>query len=1817
MNMKKILLILLSAVLVLTGALVPVTADGTPTEDTGAAVTSSVGYSQFAAEQARVELSSIPSIKGVSSVSESAYKIDSVEAYQNFVALVNGGANFDGKTVYLATDVDLSSVADQSPIGYRAGYEETDSVFTETSKAQFRGTFDGQGYEITGILIEKSLADTCYSALFGWVVNGTVKHLKVEGKVTHEKGTYAYEKTNFVGTGGLIANAEGKTTVTNVYCDVDVYGLRQTAGVIGRGGATVTNVTNAGDVFGGSCAGGIGGFVSVTTVLNSVNIGRITSSNQAAGILARARGTCSVNGCVNDGYIETTGSSVAGGIIGACENGGTTNVVSCTNYGLIVAAKGTTDPFGHISNKGILNVDETSSDRIRPGYSADLIVKKDQTGVADLEDASSVTATEYRITTPAGLKKLSELVLAGNNFKNVTVYLGADINMSGVSMEPIGFILSGESGTTKKPFCGTFDGQGHTISGLVMEQDTNVRSGIGLFGYTENAAVRNLVIESDCSFRLDYHDAYNGLAALVGYAGNNTTVTNVMTSATVIGRTHTAGIVARGTANVSYCTNYGYISGDNCAGGISAFRTGTVNNCVNYGAINSPSIAGGITARIYGNYTFENLVNYGTVYGGSYGGGVAGRTMSGPNTFKNCTNYGAITGNRTDGICRVNEGTAVVINTENCKNVSTVGYSTSLVSPVYNTGKSISKYEKYPNELVYSVMSGADLIKLSELVASGVSFSGVTVYLTENVNLKGLSMNAIGNTEHVFKGIFDGQGHSISHLIILDGALFGAADGAILRNVVLDGTCSMANEASNGVAAGLLAGSTHTTYVINASSAAQVFGNVAGGVVGNGEIVVMNATNKGSVYGRTIAGGVAAQNVPSVLSCINYGTVCAEKAGGIIGLSDVADARLISCFNHGLTMGRSYAGGIIGSVCQNCTLTNCASYAAVAPVDDAVFSATYNVEAGSECTVSGTCADLSNIGYSATLARDGSEELSSLIECGLAKNIEDYDPATEASVVRYVLIDSAEDMVLFSSMINNDGDGGDETTFCLTADVDMSGIDGFTPIGHQSAPINPASFFAGTFNGMGHTVSGLKYNGNGLFGILNGAQIRNLVLNVSGSSANADEASGALANEAVNAQIQNVFLTVEIESAATNTGALVGVARDTFISNCTVDGTVKGSGASLGGFVGKAEVEDDIAVCYYNCRNLVNLSATSPTASLTAGGFVGTDAGASIYSNCINLGTVTASNGAGALVGVKEGDTESRYVGIANYGKLISGCEPTNAYAGVDAKGKLLSMTNVSAGDDFDSYHLNQMFKVMYQIRDNGDGTFDLRLVSSTDSLHYATAGFRVMYYNQEANFFLNETYYVNEAYTSILNGNAQAEPSEAFADTSKYFFVKTIENIPNACLADFESSEGDQFVHAFTMGTNGSYIGYRPIVEISVPEKLTPTIEINTGIINRFDIPNVYEIGNTGVTVNLQYHAWPSVTVDENGVLYAFASARLEHVDPFGHTVMYKSYDGGKTWSDPYVINDTPMDDRDVGVTYMGNGKMLITYFRIDTRSLLTAEQSVTTSDGVVLQGNGTYTTWQKHKNIEQKHMDALMEYWSTLPASEHTSRSWCRISEDYGATWSEAITTPCSTPHGPILLDNGKLLYVGRGSVSGVGGDGIYAFLSSDGGYTWSFQAKIHENKDIAFCEPHVVELSNGRLYVAIRVQSDKTIIPDTYRVYTCFSDDGGKTWTTPKMVTDKNGKEVYGTPPQLLQLDNGAIVMTYASRNGLDRGEYAIVSYDGGMTWDEEIRLSAWKGGTSDIGYPATVHLGNGELVTVYYQAYEQDSYCSFLFTKWSLK
>ena len=98
----------------------------------------------------------------------------------------------------------------------------------------------------------------------------------------------------------------------------------------------------------------------------------------------------------------------------------------------------------------------------------------------------------------------------------------------------------------------------------------------------------------------------------------------------------------------------------------------------------------------------------------------------------------------------------------------------------------------------------------------------------------------------------------------------------------------------------------------------------------------------------------------------------------------------------------------------------------------------------------------------------------------------------------------------------------------------------------------------------------------------------------------------------------------------------------------------------------------------------------------------------------------------------------------------------------------------------------------------------------------------------------------------------------------------------------------------------------------------------------------------------------------------------------------------------------------------------------------------------------------------------------------------------------------------------------------------------------------------------------------------------------VYTTRSSDGGVSWSEWKCT------HVNGGPPHLLQHSSGTVILTVGRRTSGDLGEFALVSFDGGETWEKEYSLDD-SAPNHDLGYPCTTELPNGDLVTVYYQVY----------------
>ncbi|MBQ4037867.1 MAG: exo-alpha-sialidase [Clostridia bacterium] len=345
------------------------------------------------------------------------------------------------------------------------------------------------------------------------------------------------------------------------------------------------------------------------------------------------------------------------------------------------------------------------------------------------------------------------------------------------------------------------------------------------------------------------------------------------------------------------------------------------------------------------------------------------------------------------------------------------------------------------------------------------------------------------------------------------------------------------------------------------------------------------------------------------------------------------------------------------------------------------------------------------------------------------------------------------------------------------------------------------------------------------------------------------------------------------------------------------------------------------------------------------------------------------------------------------------------------------------------------------------------------------------------------------------------------------------------------------------------------------------------------------------------RYQAWPTVARDKNGILYTVCSGhRLAHVCPFGKNLMYISEDHGESWSSPVIVNDSYLDDRDAGILTWGESDMMLTWFNNEEEIF-------------------DLLPWRS-ANIDSPLSLGMREMWKGLePDTEYIPGAWCKFSHDNGKTWSEPRRSPVSAPHGAIRLKDGRILYVGIARFwPGFEEDSIHAFSTTDEGKTWQHESAVPiltEWKDLRLegaCEPHCVELPNGDILVGIRNREVRPDTKDIQRISMARSKDGGKTWEEPWVLDD-----MIGSPPHFCLRKDGALILSYGRRRE-PFGEYVRISYDNGYTWTEDIMIRSapdW-----DLGYPASVELEDGGMLTVYYQKHGDDPYNSILYTKWDM-
>lgn len=500
----------------------------------------------------------------------------------------------------------------------------------------------------------------------------------------------------------------------------------------------------------------------------------------------------------------------------------------------------------------------------------------------------------YKISTGAELAYLAEKVNGGKSYSGNYFKLTSDIRLNADDVPTAGDSLNSWTSignANAKKFQGTFDGDGHTISGLYIN---NAVQNQGLFGYVgRGGVVQNLVVAGRVTAT-----GQNYVGGIVARLNGGTVQNCGFYGAVTAGTSYTGGVVGSGSA-----TNCWYYRTDDGASvlGVYGARSGT--NCYHNVHDNSKgayyedkAFGDGTVADLLNPYAYENGLPLWKV-GSSYliidttlkydalvklATGVKNSTVAGKVGFGSSLVQSKLT-NSGDALMLVAaEGTGDVRYT--VKNPQGDGVTITEADLVPTSTPYTVKTEDVDENGIITLYYGTEDEFTADLTESGwyynnttgsykiqtpeelrflatlvndkhIDFSGKTITLNADIDLSGIKDWApIGkDADHPFKGTFNGNEKVISGMTVAgdyaNAGLFGVVDGGTIQNVtVKDGKVTSAAAGAN---VGGIVGWLKSGGVYSCACTAEVSGSgqnaVIGGLVGRNDST--NAVDTGYCYG--------------------------------------------------------------------------------------------------------------------------------------------------------------------------------------------------------------------------------------------------------------------------------------------------------------------------------------------------------------------------------------------------------------------------------------------------------------------------------------------------------------------------------------------------------------------------------------------------------------------------------------------------------------------------------------------------------------------------------------------------------------------------------------------------------------------------------------------------------------------------------------------------------------------------------------------------------------------------------------------------------
>ncbi len=494
-------------------------------------------------------------------------------------------------------------------------------------------------------------------------------------------------------------------------------------------------------------------------------------------------------------------------------------------------------------------------------------------------------------------------------------------------------------GTDSSKYTGTFDGNGHTISGLYIN---STAANTGMFGRIgSSAVVKNLTL-ADSVIR----STKNYTGAITGYIDDAASVTNchIKNSVQITAAKYTGGITGYqdDTSTLTRCSNAAEVTGANNVGGISGYNwsksSASLTDSYNRGSVSGSNLVGGICAQIYIGGTVSDVYNLGTVQatdtaGTPTAGGITGVFRWG--TIKSAYNAGIVKATAKGGVagrleassssrtvqnvfysaeyeaignlngCTIQNGTATAKTSDELKALTSEDLGDGFAADTngINSGYPVLAWqngtvksddpEKDDNgwqgeaakdapqqkDGVYQIGTPAELAWFAEKAAQ--DSTDLKAVLTADLDLNNNVWTGIGGqtADTGFAGTLDGAGHTIKNLYLKNGKGLIPYNKGTVKKLTLAGILKGGDEtaALTGTNAGTLEEITSNVTVTG--------GNKIAGIAGNNtkDGIIKDCHNTGAVTGESYAAGIVAYNEGSVTGCSNTAVITAGStfAGGI------------------------------------------------------------------------------------------------------------------------------------------------------------------------------------------------------------------------------------------------------------------------------------------------------------------------------------------------------------------------------------------------------------------------------------------------------------------------------------------------------------------------------------------------------------------------------------------------------------------------------------------------------------------------------------------------------------------------------------------------------------------------------------------------------------------------------------------------------------------------------------------------------------------------------------------------------------------------